>query len=66
MSEELRTKEETLREVDLTTEQVERAERLYHDIWSDADAHDAAREIIFLRDERDRLQNIIDTLELGS
>jgi hypothetical protein len=57
-------KEELLQEVDLTTEQVERAERLYHDIWSDADAHDAAREIIYLRDQLEQARK--DTERLNS
>lgn len=38
-------------EVELTPEQAARAECLQHDIWCNADAHDAAREIIFLRDQ---------------
>lgn len=45
-------------EVELTPEQEARAERLQHDIWCDADAHDAAREIIYLRDRVRQLEKL--------
>lgn len=49
--------EELVAEVELTPEQEARASQLQHDIWCDADALDAAREIIHLRDRVRELES---------
>jgi hypothetical protein len=67
MSDPQRTKDAKLSEVELTPEQRKRALELFRS--TDGVFHDlaiACQNIIWLRDENARLQNILDTLELGS